>query len=673
MDQLPDRENTNFPLAVRNALNGVDKEDKFLLYHQILPITFFTSYPKMRGILMMHETGTGKSIDAVAIADSFRKQGRRPIVIAPKTLQNNFKQNIVKYKMMALGVDTEKLAKSQVDAEYSFVSANANNMMAQLRNVSQPAEIQAALDDEFEDSGQDNTSSNSISLEGTIVIIDEAHNLFNGIVSGSKNAHGLYDVIMRTNDIKLVFLTSNVIINTPFEIVPCFNMIAGRDLLPTNYMDFMDMYIDEKSGMAKNVEYLKARIFGLSSYYGSLYQTGGLLNIHMSVERDGLPTRLPIKEVLVPMSISQYSSYTSARDKELLQKSFSKGNTPNLNKPKSATGSTYRVHSRQFSNFWPGENKTDLIDSVYDNLESHSPKFAAILDNIHKHGKSVGIVYSAFVQTFGLKWFAKMLDVDGYELFKPFEYESINGTKKKRYAFITGDMSPDERSAVLLEFNSDENKTGDIIHILLGSPAMAEGVDTKRVRHVHIVEAPWHFSNLEQVIARAVRFGSHIDLPEGEKNVQAYIYLSDYPKGIEKKSEPTTDVMLYYKSIKKKILNDQFFKALVETSIDCGIHIESASKSAKDQIRCMLCVPDNKRLFDTDYTAHLKRPLACRQSEAKNVTVEEIEFNSRMYYYSKGALGSVKIYEYDKPTSSYIQMLPSSKWYEPIFLKLTKS
>jgi hypothetical protein len=668
MDQLPDRENTNFPLAIRNALNGVAKEDKFLLYHQILPITFFTSYPKARGLLMMHETGTGKSIDAVAIADIFRKHGRRPVIIAPKTLQNNFKNNIVKYKMMAQDVKTEKLAKEQVETEYSFVSANANNMMTQLRKVSQPTGVQNALDDEIGYDKDHKTSISSISLEGTLVIVDEAHNLFNGIVSGSTNARGLYDVIMKTKDIKLIFLTSNVIINTPFEIVPCFNMISGYDLISTNYMDFIDMYVDEKLGRAKNIEYLKARIFGLSSYYGSWYETGGVLNIHIAVKGDGMPTRLPIKDVLVPMSVGQYNAYRGARDKELMQKSFSKGNTPNLSKPKSASGSTYRVHSRQFSNFWPGDSNAVLPDSVYENLESHSPKFAAIMNNIRKHGKSVGIVYSAFVQTFGLKWFAKMLDMEGYEKFN--SNKSKNDTKKKRYAFITGDMTPDERSSILLEFNSDDNKTGDIIHILLGSPAMSEGVDTKRVRHVHVIESPWHFSNVEQVIARAVRYGSHIDLPKDKQNVQAYIYLSDYPVGKIKKTEPTTDVMLYYKSIKKKMLNDQFFKALVETSIDCGIHINSASKTAKDKIRCMLCVPDNKRLFDTDYAAHLKKPIACKQSTAKDVTVEELEFNGRTFYYSKDNNGSIKIYEYDKHASSYIQMLPSSKWYEPIFLKL---
>jgi hypothetical protein len=667
MEQLPERENTNFPLAIRNALSNVPKDDKFLLYHQILPITFFTSYPKARGILMMHETGTGKSIDAVAIADSFLKQGRRPIVIAPKTLQNNFKDNILKYKMMATGVKTERLAKQQIESEYRFISANANNMMTQLRRASQPVGIQTALDEEIGADDTDTSDASSISLEGSVVIIDEAHNMFNGIVSGSKNARGLYGVIMKTKDIKLVFLTSNVIINTPFELVPCFNMIAGYDLLPTNYMDFMDMYVDEKLGRAKNIEYLKARVFGLSSYYGSWYETGGRLNIRLSVSRDGLPTRLPIKEVYIAMSANQFSSYRIARDKELLQKSYIKGNTPSLSKPSSDAGSTYRIHSRQYSNFWPGDDDS-IPSTVFDNIDKHSPKFAAMLANIHAHGNGVGIVYSAFVQTFGLKWFAKMLQTDGYEQFK--EWEPMADGGKKKYAYITGDMTPDARSVVLKAFNSDDNKNGGIIHLLLGSPAMSEGIDTKRVRHVHIMEPPWHFSALEQIIARAVRYGGHNDLPKEEQDVQPYIYISDYPPDTARKVEPTTDVILYYKSIKKKILNDHFFKALVETSIDCGIHMESASTIAKSRIRCMLCVPTNKRLFDTSYTAHLKKPIACLQSKATTVTVEEVEYNGKTFYYTMEASGAIKIFEYDIPTSSYIQMLPSAKWYEPIFLKL---
>ena len=672
MDRLPRRENTNFPLAVLKALEDVPEKDKYLLYHQVLTVQYFTKYPRARGILIMDETGTGKSIKAVAIADAFRKQGRRVLVIVAKTLQNNFRDNIVKYKVNNDGVSEAKASKD-INDEYKFVSANANNMLTQLRKVSQPTGIQDAIDSEtgvVRRSG-DKVSSESISLEGTLVIVDEAHNLFNGVVSGSKNARGLYDTIMRTRDIRVVFLTSSVIINTPFELVPCFNMIAGYDLLPTNYAEFVDTFIDEKTGNSKNLEHLKARVFGLISYYGSWYQTAGKLNVHMSVERKGLPTRLPIKEVFVPMSPNQYGSYLVARDKESQQKSFVKSNIPSLSKPTSDAGSTYRIKSRQYSNFWLKEDQK-VTEAMLERLDIHSPKFAAILDNIHKHGNQHGMVFSSFVHGFGLTWFAMVLEFDGYVRYNPLEYESINGSEAKRYAYITGDMSIDERSSVLRAFNSKENRNGTIIHLLLGSPAMSEGVDTKRIRHVHIMESTWHFSAIEQIIARAVRLGGHDDLPIKDRTVQPYIYLADYPVDAKKKAEPTTDVMLYYKSLKKKIINDRFFKTLIEASIDCGIHMKLASKSAKSNIKCMLCVPDNKRLFDPDIASHVRSPLTCRQSEAKNIKVSEVQLGGRKFYYSKTKNGALRIYEFDEPTTSYIQLPPSSKWYTPLFNKLSK-
>lgn len=668
MEHLPNRENTNFPLAVHNAAKELPRSDKFLLYHQTIPVEYFTSYPKARGILMMHETGSGKSITAIAMADRFRKTGRRPIVIVPKTLQNNFKDNIVKYKMQNDNIHTKEMAGEAAASEYSYVSANANNMIAQLRRVSQTNDIQSIFNDN--ENGEPENDNEPISLEGTIVIVDEAHNLFNGIISGSSNARALYDVIMHARDVKIVFLTSTVIINTPFEIVPCFNMITGKNILPVNYIDFMNMFVDDKNDKIKNTEHLKARIFGLTAYFGSWYETGGILNIHSSIIRDGMPTRLGIKEEFVKMSVKQYGIYTSARDNEMRQKSYPKSNVQSLSKPKSDAGSTYRIHSRQYSNFWLQHGEELTVDHLRD-IESRSPKFAAVLNNIKKHGDDHGIVYSSFVNTHGIMWFAKLLELNGYVKFQPDGYGSSDGDNKKRYAFITGDMTINERSDVLHYFNSEANKDGSLIHLILGSPAMSEGIDIHRARHVHIMEAPWHFSSIEQIIARAVRYGSHADLPEKDRVVQPYIYLSDYPDDIEKIPEPTTDVMLYYKSIKKTLMNNQFIKALIEVSIDCGVHMENASDIAKKNIHCMLCVPDNKPLFDSNFAAHLRKPLACRQTISRNITVEEIKYGGRTFYFSKDESGSILLYEYNKNISSYIQLQPSSKWYAPLFKKLT--
>jgi superfamily II DNA or RNA helicase len=703
LETLPDRENTNFPLAVFKALEGV-KDDHFLLKHQVLPVEFFTKYPKARGLLVMMETGRGKSITTAAIADAFKAQGRRTIIMAAKTLQNNMKANIVKYKSKALGV-LEDQAIAEVDKDYVFVSANASNMLGQLKKASQPIELQQLLDEEPDaqvDESSEGDLLDSINLEGTTVVFDEAHHLFNGIVSGSTNARGLYDIIMRTKDIKLVFLTSSVITNTPFELVPCFNMIAGYDLLPTQYADFMDTFIDSAKKTAKNLDHFKARIYGLTSYYGSWFLSGGLIDIHADVAQQDMPTRLAIKEVFVPMSQPQFGAYMMARENEIGKKTYSKKKAKPLSKP-SSSGASYRIRSRQLGNFYvPSDGakkkaakertpedearEEGQVDTCLADIETHSPKFKAIYENIARHAGQVGMVFSSFLNTYGLNWFAKYLRMKGYTEFKAGDAIAPVGP---RYAFISGDMSVEERDAVLAALNSPENKHGEIINLILGSPAMSEGIDTKRIRHVHIMEALWHFTAIEQVIARAVRLRSHDDLPEDERNVQAYIYLADYPSSISSSSskgrgssknstsngapsmdEPTSDVSLYYKSLKKKLLNDQFFRACIEASIDCNIHIKGASAIAKKNIRCMMCAPNNRPMFKRDITQDVASPMECKQTVAQEITVEEIEYAGRKFYYRREANGALHIYEYDEPTSSYVRLSPNSKWYAHIFSKL---
>jgi hypothetical protein len=708
MNKLPERENTNFPLAVTNALRAVP-DHSFLLRHQVMPAEFFVYWPKSRGLLFCHETGTGKSISAASIAESFILSSRRIIGVIAKGLQNNFKDNLVKYLR-----GTAKMSQAEIDSHisrnYAFVSANANNMLAQLKNASLPTDLQEVLDEEPDvDTSNDVTSADKksrisidmINLEGSLLIVDEAHHLFNGIVSGSKNARGLYDIIMKTKDIRLLFLTSSVITNTPFELVPCFNMIAGYEILPTLYSDFMDTFIEKpKKNRAgklekklkppakiKNADHFKARIYGMISYFGSWFESGGLLNIHSPVIRDGLPTRLPIKEVYVPMGTSQYGAYAMAREKESRLKSFATVKSTPLDKPSGSLGdSTYRIRSRLLSNYWqPSEQKIDEKSRVDDlhhdasdvesiekldpatlgSLDEHSPKFAAIIENIKKHAGQLGLVYSAFVKTHGLDWFAAALETQGYSKYVIGDFE-----EKPRYAYITGDMTAEERSAVLFAFNGPENISGGIIQLLLGSPAMSEGIDTKRIRHVHIMEATWHFSAIEQIIARAVRLHSHDDLPAADRTVQPYIYLSDYPKGVARGDEPTTDIAMYYRALRKKLLNDQFFRALIEASIDCNVHIESASAVAKKHIKCMMCVPTNKPLFKPNILDDIATKCACIQSKSSDISVSEIKFRGRTFYYRKEPSGAFHLFEYDEPTSSYVRVDPNTHWYQAIFKKL---
>jgi hypothetical protein len=284
-----------------------------------------------------------------------------------------------------------------------------------------------------------------------------------------------------------------------------------------------------------------------------------------------------------------------------------------------------------------------------------------MIDNIEKHGNRHGMVYSAFVEQFGIKWFAEALKVRGWQ-----EYRKGERTHAKRFAFLTGQMDIDDRSEMIDAFNSVENIDAQIIHLVLGSPAMEEGIDTKRIRHVHLMEPPWHFSAIEQIVARAVRYKSHDDLPEEERNVQPYIYISvdAADKGIIKSTEQSTDESMYVLAIEKKVLNDQFFRAIIEASIDCNIHIKEASDMGRKLINCMRCMPTNKPLYDEDINQQVKMPNNCVQATDKKIKVSEIEYAGEKFYYS---LNPLKIFSNDNNVGAFVEMLPNHKMYSPLF------
>jgi len=271
------RNNTSFPIKLYENLKNVEftSEYSFLKYYQNIVRIFLNDVDiNSRGLLINFTMGMGKTIMAVAIAMDMKKD-RQPIVLLTKSLQENFRVSIIKYIKWRtvvepdyhLGSIPEPDLERYVEREFSFVSMNASNMMQQMVKA---AEGQAAkeLEKILESKAEKIVSLGS--LDGKLLIIDEAHNLFRAITNGSKNAVALYEMVMRAKDLKLVFLTGTPISNHPFELVPCFNMLGSKipndTILPESYRNFMNYFVDLKNGSIKNKHAFQNRIMGLVSY-----------------------------------------------------------------------------------------------------------------------------------------------------------------------------------------------------------------------------------------------------------------------------------------------------------------------------------------------------------------------------------------------------------------------
>ena len=729
---FPDQNSTNFPISVKNNLLTLGKElytkKDFLKYHQFIVYQYLIRNPKSRGLLLFHEMGMGKSITAAALAEFYREHDpdRKIIILLSKSLQSNFQKNIEKFIEVKEGIKGESkqegsnLSSSEIDeiieTKYKFVSLNASNMYTQMTRVNKTKsqlEVEKQLK-EFTDVVEKDDF-----LENSLLIVDEFHNLSNSITNGSYNAIRLYDTIMKTKNVKLLFLSGTPIVNKPFELVPTFNMINGlisvdekikMTLFPELQKDFDAFFVDYKNNKIKNSEKFKNRIFGLVSYYGNMY--------FGSKTKDDFPTEYPIKIEKVNMSSEQYAKYAMARDferEEALQKSRSSVIADRFSS-KGSVSTTYRVQSRQLSNYLipdyalgPHRGKksrekfiTKITNSDLENTTIFSPKFKKIIENIESHKNQLGLLYSEFVSGEGLAIFARILNIKGYSCWNskikleedsdafdlPHSFkkkkggestndsgsEEMTGGSSKKYALITGDVSFDDRAQIVKIFNGNDNINGEKIVLLIISKTGAEGLDLKNIRHVHLTEPYWNYARLAQIIARAVRFKSHSELPVNKRTVQPYIYLSDYPTGFasSKKKELTTDVELYTESVKNKKLIMEFYIALAGASIDCSVHEPSFSKEVADKIKCKMCSPNNVKLYNHILGKQLLLPNPCEELKTSKIKAKAISIpgHAEKYVYSQTTDGEFHIYKYNKSIDGYTLMDPSDIVYSDIMKKL---
>lgn len=631
---------TNFPSNLYNILDELYKDNNEIIKKTLFDyqryIYNYLVYTNARGILLYHAVGSGKTLTSISIAEEFRTLGKDIIIISSKSLQNNYKKEIKNY-LDKIGSEQEI---TKIIDQYKFVTSNAKNMINSLDD-----KLTSLLTKENE----------SIkSLENKIIIIDEAHNLFNSIVNGSKIANEFYDIIMNTKNIKLIFLTGTPIINNPFEIAVAFNMLCGKiysnnitdkknyyTILPEYYTDFQKYFIDYHSNSLKNEDKFKNRIFGLVSYYGDMY-TNLIKSIKDDIKeikkKDNYPDRLPIKIEVIEMSLLQNIEYIKARDLEKKETSRFYGSNhiigSSINKEKNQISTSYRIKSRQLSNIYiPNIHKLSLI-----NFNKYSPKMVSIFNNILKnHLNQISLVYSTFLE-YGLLSFITYLELNNYKL-----YSDKTKSNNLSYALFSGQQSLEEKENIIKICNSPENKNGELISILLISKSGAEGLDLKNIRSVHIMEPYWNYSLIEQIIARAVRFKSHDILPISEQNVQTYIYLSDYNKEyLEKEKEKlsennnkkqnkielTTDINIFKNSIKNQELIQQFLKCIASTSIECKF----LNKNNNVNYECFNCLSNNKTLYYPDIHKDIELSNSCLKTTS--IKAEEIIINGKKYYYN---------------------------------------
>jgi hypothetical protein len=126
------------------------------------------------------------------------------------------------------------------------------------------------------------------------------------------------------------------------EVVPQGIEVINRKALPDDLNNFMARYINDSDKKLKNVDALKRRIIGLSSYFKSAQES--------LLPKYNKQLGIDYHIVRIPMSDTQFKIYETARKEERITESKKKppSDTAELFEEKT---STYRIFSRLFCNF----------------------------------------------------------------------------------------------------------------------------------------------------------------------------------------------------------------------------------------------------------------------------------------------------------------------------------
>lgn len=478
-----------------------------------------------------------------------------------------------------------------------------------------------------------------------LLIIDEIQRLVSesGILY-NKLFSAIYQYI--NPKCRIVLLTATPVYDNPYELALTMNLLRPRMPFPLNKQKFYSFFLGKYDDSVNEcVRVIKNNFITDDSCVINKDLLQILCSGYVSYFKGGNPIAYPYKRIITMehrMPYTQKMQYINAlqsdisKDKSLYSKILGedefiiKNNSDeyNNNKKEDSVSGIYTT-SQQFCNIALPFNKSDLVDSLLTNkaqknvkagldkfkgeLKKLSPKtLDHVLNYIRGQGyseKFVNIIklssdcngpvfiFSNWLQ-FGVQALSIILDACGYKKF-PEEGEL-------RYFVWSSETSTDKEliRKARNTFNSFDNRNGSLLKIILGTRSIMEGVSFKNVKQVHITDPWWNEARIEQILARAVRFCSHSNLPLEEQYTDIFRHYSILPnipdddvesmltntfgksfKNFKNFAKSTIEQRMAISSGKKYQINNEFEEILKEVAYDCNLNTKGNIIRLEEKIR----------------------------------------------------------------------------------------
>lgn len=241
----------------------------------------------------------------------------------------------------------------------------------------------------------------------------------------------------------------------------------------------------------------------------------------------------------------------------------------------SAPSNSFYIKTRQRSNVVYPSGETGSVGlskltpkMIHDDLHTYSAKLAHMVRRLRgRTGGKLSFVYSNFSGYGGIRLIVKVLTACGYQ-----DYFKA-GPGPRRFALWTGEESLGRKREIVAAYNDPANDDASRLQVVIGSPAIKEGVSFKRCRKVFVLEYHWNYSRIEQIFGRAVRYCSHKSLPTEDRRVKIYIYAATTRRVLPSEissvgAETSVDLYMLGLAEQKRARAAEYLDALISTAVD---------------------------------------------------------------------------------------------------------
>ena len=386
----------------------------------------------------------------------------------------------------------------------------------------------------------ENVARRQTALRNPLLIVDEAHR--------SRNPSMTQKALQNSEAKKRLLLTGSLFYNQPSDAAGPINLVAGSSVLPSDPDEFKRLFVRETENKPNVISALMGQQPGMhydvnpehKAYLQSVLNR--YVDYHPSSTKD-FPTRED-QTIGVPMTTRQKEIYDTIL-----------GKAPKWVHERVVSGLPPRKSEvAQLNQFLQGTRQVSNSTAPYHlDRPPDQPKIDRAVNELQKlldkNPQAKALVYSNYLDA-GINPYKQQLD-----------------ERKIPYGEFTGMQSRKKRDQMVQDYN--DNK----LRALLLSRAGGEGLDLKGTRLIQLLEPHWNEEALKQVTARGIRYKSHADLPEDQRNVMVQHYVTQNPRQSVlqhlrlKDPERSVDQYLLGMAEQKERLNQKFRDLLTEENV----------------------------------------------------------------------------------------------------------